>query len=222
MKEIIWDDAEVQHVNTFLKALRATLLKLPDNKQNPITRPTRVAVVGSFLLRTVCPSGMHVDVVLAMPASACSLEQLRRHEYLTLRHDYLSRVAEALSTSSSIPARLVLGALGEKSCVVVKPPAVGGDDADASSPSSYSFEVRLHACPDTTALNLDSLENQKAWLAPNRDDLYYAHVVAEDFRMESILKAQHTFLTQYTACTAALVVMKEWALRHNIPLSSVP
>ena len=187
MREINWDHSgEITEVNSFLKKLRTSLLGLKTKS----LRPTNIAVVGSFLLRTVCSSNRNVDVVVYMPGPI-SEQSLRDHQYLSLRGQYVKDLVTALQAESYEVE--VCRSFGEKSCVVVR------------CGTALSWRLKLHP----------ALDEATALAAAKDQDL-----VQEDTSMHRVLTTLHDTFTQYPHCVSAVALLKEWRLRVGFSLSS--
>eukprot|EP00760_Papus_ankaliazontas_P031140 PhM_4_TR5191/c0_g1_i1/m.46737/K14544/UTP22, NOL6; U3 small nucleolar RNA-associated protein 22 len=200
-RDIDWEGAEVANVNAFLRKCRNVILSFRDRDG---FSPCKVAVVGSFLLRTTSPSNRNVDVVVYMPKERCTEAALRKHDYLSIRESFLSDLAANATFPDNVVGHVVRSH-GEKTCVRIAIPQT-------------SFIMRVHAAPDL------SPEMKRYYLsedaAKQRDGAFGA-LVLEDALMEAHLKQLHGMCTTYPQIVPALVILKEWVRSVGVPFPGV-
>ena len=209
-----WDDSNyISCIEARIHQVRDTLLK-SDSDHNT---PTRVAVIGSFILRTICPSRRNVDLVAYMPECFCSKEDLCKHRYLTCRSLYVSWLRDRLrchldqsngSDKNGCHVQVCL-AHAEKTCVEVV--------WIASNLPERNFAIRIHPAASQNIVRgpLNNLTIQNRLLSKHRDSFYWK-IIAEDATMESQLAKAHAILKQHPILVTILTDIKETFAKFTV------
>jgi U3 small nucleolar RNA-associated protein 22 len=178
--------------------------------------PSRVDLVGSFLLKSVARPVLNVDVALEMPKSCLGAKDYLNYRYLEKRACYLDVVAQFLQSrfelhalvaylvhfihSDFVISRLVgdlaadlsIAALHDersRPCLILRPQASSGADAACAGgiDASSSFVIRLFVSVPHDVFPLRKL-------APNRNAVRPAHQYGSAIATESVESEQSSWL----------------------------
>ena len=182
--------------------------------------PARVALAGSFLLRTVVDGYKNIDLVAYMPDSWCDDRKLSSRNYLSIRQDYISYLYSHLITSlrkfteSEHDISMCLS-YAEKTCVSISFPGHG-------------CSVNLHTALDTATIKRYHASDAQFWKLPDNllqvsadlssldDETYQCLNQMEDSSMEHILHSIHQVITLDNEVARAIILLKNWLITYDM------
>ncbi|KNH05190.1 nucleolar RNA-associated family protein [Perkinsela sp. CCAP 1560/4] len=179
--------------------------------------PSRVAVVGGFLLRTSLQQTNNIDIVAYMPIAWCKALKLDDSNYLKVRSAYVHFLAQHLEanlgkTSKKAGQVVVCSSFGEKTCVRI-----------AFSTRS-KFSVHIHTGLGAALLRENDFIEWKLESNPLLegcsieaipDKTYTALNVAEDSFMECVMFAVHSAMKKEKSLIPVIVLLKKWLLVNH-------
>lgn len=197
------------------------------------SKPTRVDVVGSFLLKTVCRPNLCVDVAVELPMSAFQSKDYLNFRYLDKRCAYIGELHRQLkkhydsSTGTAGSRAVVVGYEAfqgdlHKPCVLLTCSAsqmAGGGAVKKEKRTDglwgRCWTVRLiPAAPEGLFLPSRLGPERNAWRRLGGQDTptpSYNMAVLEDTRFRTHLKYIHHAIEQFPALRDAIVLLKRWA-----------
>ena len=116
LDEVTVDYRKIKWIENKLREIKGVITNLKNRKKSEIAndsvayplhsqrkveleefvRPTRVAVVGSFLLRSIAKPRVNIDLAVFIPSSVFVPKDLRDHRYTDKRNLYLKTMAKSL------------------------------------------------------------------------------------------------------------------------------
>ena len=191
-------------------------------------KPSRVAVVGSFLIRSVAKPRVNIDLAVFLPNSIFVAKDLRDHRYTDKRNLYLSTMESVLKQkSSSLFSNMWYEALnGDKR----RPVLCIGISKDQKQKKKCTVVVRVlpaldpKQCPfDPKRLDLTSTprNNCRRRIVGDIEESqpvtpHYTNAILEDLSLEANLRALHERSKTCRAFSLACVLVKIWLRQRDL------
>ena len=172
----------------------------------------KVAVVGSYLLRTVARPALNVDLAVQMPAAMFHEKDYLNHRYADKRAVFLCHVAAALKDQPRFADGLAFAYLAgdrSKPVLVVRP----GRDAKGKK---CRFAVRI---VPTLADNVFPPAKLVPWRNNNKavdgPTPTYTNAIVEDTAMETHLAELHDLVSTSSGMAEAVILLKVWCRQRQ-------
>ena len=181
--------------------------------------PSRVAVVGSFLTRTMLATQKNIDIVAYMPVSWCDAKKLTEKNYICVRTAFIyflsKHLSEILTNSSTRFKIQICISFGEKTCVSI-------------SDSISGYSIRIHTALDAeivqiykaNQINLCNISEDPLKAVESveeiDDDVYRTLNRIEDSILEFTLSSIYQIVQINNEAVLAITLLKSWLSKYDM------